>query len=298
MITLRFSYAPKHSVELSFDNTATVRTAKEFLGNKIATVPENISLSINRQVLNDATMLSNLGIPNSSVIIATVTTSRTFRFLQPGKQPFILPFRETATIADARRAIAPKLKVDPACVRLTYDNEVLPEFQQLVDLAIPGNRFITIEIANEKTQKAKFMFMIQGEGRELILDEDATVQDAINALMGSADRGTKSIKLFYDGKPLRKMSQTLASTGVVAGEFIVAECDIAPYRELRDAIHSQPIIFTPRLSSDGSDDSDDSSEEEKPHAKLERVISKVLHEQYEMEAPERKQDPPEDPMNV
>lgn len=301
MISLRFSYAPKHSVELSFDNTATVRTAKEFLANKIATVPENITLSMNRQILNDATMLSNLGVPNSSIITATVTTSRTFRFLQPGKQPFLLPFRETATIADARRAISPKLKVQPDCVRLSYDNEVLPDYQRIVDLAIPGNRFITIEIANENIHKTKYRFILQGEGRDLVMEDEATVQDAINALMRIADRGTKSISLFYDGRPLKNMSQKLSSIGVSTGDFIVAECEVPPYKQLRDAIHSQPIIFTPRSSNDVSDESDSDSSEEcqnKETFKLAKTISKVLCDQYAMDAPERKEDPPEDPMNV
>lgn len=296
MITLRFQYAPSGIAELVFDNTATVRTAKEFLAKKLSTVPENITLSVNREILKDAATLVSLKLPPKTTVLATISTSRIFRFLEPGKQPFDLPFRDTATILDAKRAISPKLKIDPKRIVLTFDNEVLDDQDRLLDLSVPPHRPITVEIVPEAyVEQTKYMFMMQGECRELAFDDDATIADVMHSLLEVAEKGTRSIKLFFDGRPLKDEDAKLSSLNIGPGEFIVAECGIVSYTELRDKHAERPVILTPPPS--------DSSDDETPAPvtggyKLQKESSKVLSQNYEFVPPERETDPPDDPMNV
>ena len=297
MITLRFQYAPSGTAELSFDNTATVRTAKEFLAKKLTTVAENITLSVNRSLLDDKSKLVDLKLPPKATVLATISTSRVFKFLQPGKQPFELPFRDNATVLDAKRAISPKMKVEPKRIVLTIDDEILDDRDRLLDLSIPPQRFITVEIVPEQVIETKYMFMMQGECREMAFDDEATIGDVMHSLLEVAEKGTRSVKLFLDGRPLKDEDVKLSSLRIPPGEFIVAECGIVSYTELRDKHAERPIVLTPPASESSSEEAPPPPEDRACY-KLQKESSKVLSQNYQFEPPEREIDPPDDPMNV
>lgn len=236
MTTLRFSLQGVNSFELTFEITATIRTAKIFLSHRYNTIPDNISLSYNNFEFADNMLLTEVRIPKNESISIFVRPSRNFQFLQPGKEVFILPFLESATIGDAKRALSPKLKVIPERIDLSYENQDLLDDLRLIDLNIPEHRFISIDISDDQIPVQKYIFMLQGEAKELPFSDSTTIGEVKEFLISSSDEATAigSVRLYYDGKPLFNDAQTIGSLKIPKGDFIIAQTDKVVCKELRD----------------------------------------------------------------
>lgn len=236
MTTLRFSLQGNSIFELTFDITATIRTAKVFLSHRYNTIPDNISLTYNNLEFADTLLLTEIKIPKNDTVLIFVRPSRNFQFLQPGKEVFILPFLENATVNDAKRALSPKLKVIPERINLSYDNQDLLDDLRLIDLNIPEHRFISVDVSDDQIPVQKYIFMLQGEAKELPFCDSATIGEVKEFLISSSDEATAigNIRLYFDGKPLFDDKQTIGSLKIQKGDFIIAQTNKIICKELRD----------------------------------------------------------------
>ena len=305
MITLQFSLLDSKPFELSFDNTSTIKTAKEFLSFRFRTIPDNVSLSLGNSYFPDDLKLVDLGLRSSDVVQVMVTSSRTFIFLPPGKQPFDLPFRETATVRDAKVAISPKMKIAPERLSLLYDGQDLLDTLRLIDLNIPCDRFINIEVADDQIPTRKYTFMMQGEARELPFPDDATVADIKAQLAQLAEKGTESIELFVGGKPIKDDNANIGNLNIPRNDFIVVKTNQIRCKEIRDKnFNILPVVEARPDSPINEDDVVVEGYDEIQQRKrnklskgplLQNMASQILQEGMEFKPPEREHDPPPDP---
>lgn len=239
MKTIKFCLQGSNSFELSFDVTANIKTAKVFIAHKFNTIPDNISLTYDKYVFLDDLLLKDINIPKPQSILISVKPSRTFKFLQPGKEVFPLPFAESATIKDAKIALSSKLKVTSDRITLCYDDQDLPDDQRLIDLNIPAHRYLSIYVTDDDIPIQKYLFMLQGEAKELPLSDRTTIREVKDMLIASADQSTiiQSIKLFHDGIHISNDNTTMGSLKIPAGDIIIAEAKAVSCRELRDSNH-------------------------------------------------------------
>ncbi|OHS97342.1 hypothetical protein TRFO_36463 [Tritrichomonas foetus] len=288
MITLRFALNNTTPFELTFDITASVLTAKEFLAHRYRSIPDNISMTYKHFEFQNGTPLKDIQIPPREYINVSVCQSRTFKFLQPGKQTFDLPFRDVATVSDAKRALSPRLKVVPERIVISYDHKSLFDDLKLVDLNIPQHRYMTIDISDDQISIQKYLFMIQGEAQEIPFQSDTKISEVKEILFSVASRSTISVDLIHNGKPILDDEATIGSLNIPQGDFIVAQTKTISCHELRDPESAKlpDIDFTTdtgsKLSKTGS---------------VSNRASQVLEEGFEFNPPERKVDPPPDPMN-
>jgi hypothetical protein len=243
MITITFSFpAVRPPLESSFAITSTIRTAKEFIAKFLTTCPDNIVLQSRGSSMPDSTPLTH--VPGGSLLVV-VNQSRIFRFWYARDYPTELPFKETASVADAKCALSPKLKVFPEQIDLQVNGQSLDDDFMLTDLILPSNGGIDVEIFNATEEdEVTYLFMLQGEGVSLALKKSATVADAIQELMQIVHHIIGPITLSFDGNPLKDESALLTDIKVPRGEFIVAETRPVSCVELRsrrrDELFSRP----------------------------------------------------------
>ncbi|OHT04463.1 hypothetical protein TRFO_06372 [Tritrichomonas foetus] len=304
MITVHFSLPDNKPFDLSFDITATVRTAKEFLSYRFKTIKDNITLSNGNTFYPDDLLLTELSLTDKDVVQVSVSLSRNFRFLQPGKQTFDLPFRESATIGDAKVAISPKLKVIPERISLLYEGQDLLDDIRLTDLNIPYDRFIAIEIADDQIPTKKYMFMLQGEAREIPFSESTTLAEVKASLFTYAEKGTASIDLFFDGRPLKDDEMTLSEIRIPNNEFIIAQTNPIKCNQLRDKNANQLPEVEARPDTPINEDDIIVEGERNSRRKLAKndgvlanMVSQVLQDAFAIQPPEREHDPPPDPVS-
>ena len=298
MKTLSFCLQNAKPFELSFDITSTVLTAKKFLSIRFGTIPDNIMLTYKNYEFLNNTFLKDIHLPYASSISISFTHSRYFKFLQPGKQSFDLPFIEDATISDVKIALSPRLKVAAERINCCYDGQSLSDENKLIDLNIPENRMILIEVIEDQIPMRKYMFLLQGEGHEIPFGEEATIADVKEILMNLASPATKRLKLFHDGRSLNDDSITLGSLKIPNDDFIIVETEMLTASDIKTgnigSLTGIPFGSGINSSSPGNTSS---NKLRKSESKVSNAASKILHDKFEFQPPEREMDPPPDPMN-
>jgi hypothetical protein len=235
MLTLKFHWYPTTTIELSFGITATIRTAKSCLAKLLYTIPVNLTLSYSGTVFENNCRLVTLGVPRNEPILVTVNFARMFRFMRPGNEPIYLPFRETATISDAKNALSPKFKVPPDRIVLSYQGRDLDDGQLMVNLELEDTHSIEVELPQQNEYEIEYMFLLEGEGHKIALSPNATVGDAIDEVTDRASPGIRVLSLSFAGRRLKIASQKLTELGLGKQDIIVAETKLLTPREVLTA---------------------------------------------------------------